>query len=169
MKHLIILLNLFCSCLVLGQTKISTPSDFTGIYAGKLIIANANGSQEIDMEFHLLPTDTIGKYQYTIIYNKQARNYSLIEKDKEKGLYAIDENNGIVLEAYFTNNTLYSIFEVQGNLITTTEHFQEAFMDFEIMFSNTTKKVKSGNGTEESPEVTSYPVLGVQKARLYKQ
>lgn len=169
MKYLVILFSIFFTNSLLGQTKINTPSDFTGIYAGKLIITNANGSQEIDMEFHLLPTDTIGKYKYTIIYNKQARNYSLIEKDKEKGLYTIDENNGIVLEAYFTNNTLYSIFEVQGNLITTTEHFQEAFMDFEIMFSNTAKQVKSGYGTDESPEVTSYPILGVQKARLYKQ
>lgn len=156
-----------------SQEKSSFPNDFFGKYKGKLNITNANGSQEIDMEFHLLPTDTIGRYHYTIIYKSdkinQERKYTLIEKDKTKGQYEVDENNGILLNTMFANNALYSIFEVQGGLLTTTEHFFKDYMDFEIMYSVKERVEKSGNTDEVTPEVLSYPVISVQKARLVKQ
>ena len=69
----------------------------------------------------------------------------------------------------FANNALYSIFEVQGGLLTTTEHFYDNYMDFEIMYSLKEKVEKSGNTDEETPEVLSYPVISVQKAKLYKE
>ncbi len=149
------------------------PNDFFGKYKGKLNITNANGTQQIDMEFHLLPTDTIGKYQYTIIYKSdkinQERKYTLLEKDKSKGQYVVDENNGILLNCMYANNSLYSIFEVQGGLLTTTEHFYKDYMDFEIMYS-VKEKVEKSLSTEEDPtEVLSYPVISVQKAKLYKE
>jgi hypothetical protein len=170
----ILILCLLTTLLGFSQSKKTTfPEDFFGKYKGKLTIINANGSQEIDMEFHLLPTDTLGKYQYTIIYKSekinQERKYRLIEKDKAKGHYVVDENNGILLNITLANNALYAIFEVQGGLLTTTEHFYENYMDFEIMYSLKEKVEKSGNTNEETPEVLSYPVINVQKARLYKE
>ncbi len=173
MKNILILC-LLTTLLGFSQSKKTTfPEDFFGKYKGKLTIINANGSQEIDMEFHLLPTDTLGKYQYTIIYKSekinQERKYRLIEKDKAKGHYVVDENNGILLNITLANNALYAIFEVQGGLLTTTEHFYENYMDFEIMYSLKEKVEKSGNTNEETPEVLSYPVINVQKARLYKE
>lgn len=173
MKNIIILCFL-TSFLGFSQSKKTTfPEAFFGKYKGKLIITNANGSQEIDMEFHLLPTDTIGKYHYVIIYKSdkinQERKYTLLEKDKTKGQYVVDENNGILLNTTFANNALYSIFEVQGGLLTTTEHFYENYMDFEIMYSLKEKVEKSGNTDEETPEVLSYPVISVQKAKLYRE
>jgi len=149
------------------------PDSFFGKYKGKLNITNANGTQQIDMEFHLLATDTVGKYHYTIIYKSdkinQERKYTLIEKNKSKCQYIVDENNGIQLQVTLANNTLYSIFEVQGNLLTTTEYFNKDYMDFEIMFTSKERVEKSGNTDEETPEVLSYPVMSVQKARLYKE
>lgn len=149
------------------------PNDFFGKYKGKLNITNANGTQQIDMEFHLLPTDTIGKYHYTIIYKSdkinQVRKYTLLEKDKSKGQYLVDENNGILLNTMLANNALYSIFEVQGGLLTTTEHFYKDYMDFEIMYSVKEKFEKSLSTEEEPTEVLSYPVISIQKAKLYKE
>lgn len=121
------------------------------------------------MEFHLAKTDTIGTYKYTLVYNNQPRNYFLIEKDKTKGSYLIDENNGIVLQATATKNSLHSIFEVQGNLITSTLHFYPDYMDFEIMMSRISQVETTGKGTDEIPEVKVYPVPVVQKAQLYKE
>lgn len=157
-----------------AQTEESNfPNDFFGKYKGKLNITTANGSQEIDMEFHLLSSDTLGKYQYIIIYKSdkinQERKYTLLEKDKPKGQYVVDENNGILLNTTFANNALYSIFEVQGGLLTTTEHFYKDYMDFEIMYSLKEKVEKSGNTDKETPEVLSYSVISVQKAKLYKE
>lgn len=168
------ILFLLISFVGYSQTKeLSFPNDFFGKYKGKLNITNANGSQEIDMEFHLLPTDTLGKYHYTIIYKSdkidQERKYTLIEKDKAKGQYIVDENNGILLNVMYANNALYSIFEVQGGLLTTTEHFYKDYMDFEIMYSKKENVEKSGNTDDKTPEVLSYPVISVQKAKLIKQ
>ncbi|WP_052705373.1 hypothetical protein [Flavobacterium sp. 316] len=172
MRSYFLFILLFPIVLFSQDTKVF-PDDFFGKYKGKLNIHNQNGSQVIDMELHLLPTDTIARYKYTIIYKSdkvnQERKYTLLEKDKTKGQYIIDENNGILLNAFVTDNTLYSIFEVQGSLLTTTEHFADNYVDFEIMYSNKNNMEKSGKNTEEIPEVLSYPVINVQKARLYKE
>ncbi|NHN25092.1 hypothetical protein FIA58_005310 [Flavobacterium jejuense] len=168
-----ILLFLFITSISFSQNTKTFPTDFFGKYKGKLNIYNQSGNQVIDMELHLLPTDTIGKYRYTIIYKSdktnQERKYTLIEKDKAKGVFIIDENNGILLNALVKDNTLYSIFEVQNSLLTTTEHFKENYVDFEIMYTHKTKVEKSGDNTEENPEVLSYPVMNVQKARLFRE
>lgn len=169
-KYLFILI----SFISFSQSKIDTfPDAFFGKYKGKLQIINAGGAQEIDMEFHLFPTDTIGKYHYTIIYRSkdvsQERKYTLVEKNKKTGQYIVDENNGILLNTTLANNALYSIFEVQGGLLTTTEHFYQDYMDFEIMYSQKEQVEKSGNTNEDTPEVLSYPVINIQKAKLYKE
>jgi hypothetical protein len=149
------------------------PQDFYGIYKGDLNIINAKGKQKIDMEFHLNATDSTGKYQYTLVYimngERQERKYNLIEKDVAKGEYIIDENNGILLNAKFLDGTLYAMFEVQNNLITTTERFYVDSMDFEITFTDTKLKTISGTEGEDAVEVNSYPIGGVQKAHLLKE
>lgn len=164
----------FCfTTLIYSQEKKEFPNDYFGIYKGKLEILNQFGSQTIDMEFHLLPSDSVGKYKYTLVYKSdkinQERKYTLIEKDKSKGLYVVDENNGIILNAFYAKGTLYSIFEVEGNILTTTERFYDNYMDFEIMFSKKENAETSKESSETKTEVISYPVISVQKAKLYKQ
>lgn len=168
MKFLIYIISFFIFGINFSQEK-TFPKDFFGNYKGKLIISNANGKQEINMEFKLSKTDTVGTYKYVLIYNNQPRNYFLIEKDKSKGQYIIDENNGILLQASVFDNCLFSMFEVNGNLITTSEKFYDNYMDFEIIFTNTNKAETTGKGTEEIPTVKVYPILVTQRARLYKE
>ncbi|MDO6595511.1 hypothetical protein Q4512_01220 [Oceanihabitans sp. 2_MG-2023] len=149
------------------------PQDFYGIYKGDLQINNANGKQIIGMEFHLNKTDSIGKYEYMLVYvfdgKRQERKYNLIEKNSAKGEYIVDENNGILLDAKLLDNTLYFMFEVQNNIITTTERFYKDSMDFEITFSNTKQKTSSGTEGKDAIPVISYPIGGIQKAHLIKQ
>lgn len=167
MKFLVYIVSFLTFGLSFSQEK-NFPEDFLGIYKGKLEIVSANGKKEIDMEFHFTKTDTIGTYKYVLVYNNEPRNYFLIEKDKTKGQYIIDENNGIILQASVFDNGIFSMFEVNGSLITTTEKFYDNYMDFEIMFTNTTKVETTGKGTKEIPTVKVYPILGTQRARLYK-
>ena len=149
------------------------PQDFYGTYKGDLHIMNANGKQTLGMEFILKAGDSIGKHQYTLVYifngERQERQYTLIEKDVSKGEYIVDENNGILLDAKLVDHTLYFMFEVQNNIITTTERFYDNAMDFEITFSDTKQKTVSGTEGENAIEVTSYPIGGIQKAHLIKQ
>ena len=146
------------------------PDAYLGIYKGDLKISNPNGSQTLPMEFHLLQTDSTGVYNYTIVYGegelKQTRAYKLLTVNKATGEYVVDEDNGILLDAKWVENTLYFSFEVQDNLLTTTERFYDNAMDFEITFSS--KKNKKQTGSEQLP-VISYPITVVQKAHLVKQ
>lgn len=73
--------------------------DFVDSYEGEVVINNSKGRTEISIEFHLKKTSITNKYNYIIVYNKQPRNYTLIVIDKKKGIYNIDENNGILLPA----------------------------------------------------------------------
>ncbi|MCH2034547.1 MAG: hypothetical protein MK202_13635 [Tenacibaculum sp.] len=146
------------------------PDDFLGIYKGELSITTENGKQKIPMEFHLLATDSIHKFDYKLVYNKAPRNYTLVVKNKEKGLFEIDENNGIILPTFFNENVLHSFFEVQGNFLSTRLDFtSENSLAFEILFSRLQNKTKTGGISKEIPEVFGYPITVFQKAILKKQ
>ena len=173
MKTLVFLLCCALQWVGAQEDVLQFPNDFFGVYKGDLKITNSKGIQTVGMEFHLNATDSIGKYEYTIVYimdgNRQERLYHLIEKDSKRGEYVVDENNGIFLDAKVVDNTLYSMFEVQGNMLTTTERFFKDRMIFEITFSNSSEKNTSSTTGENVIDVQSYPVSVVQKATLIRQ
>ena len=139
-----------------------------GIWKGNLVIHSPEGKkQEIPMQLHILSTDTIGRYAWTIIYDKSPRNYTLIAKDAGKGLYVIDENNGIILENQLFANTFFSSFEVMDNLLTCSYRLEGEKIVFEIFSMNKKKALKTGNiPDKEIPEVTAYPSQVMQRAIL---
>jgi hypothetical protein len=171
-KPFIFLITLICFQLSAQSDSLQFPQDFYGIYKGDLHITNSNGNQTIQMEFHLNPTDAIGKYQYMLVYiingNRQERQYNLFEKDIAKGEYLVDENNGILLDAKLIDNTIFSMFEVQGSILTTTERFYKDSMDFEITFAKKSQQTKSVTIGDDATEVISYPISVLQKAHLIK-
>lgn len=174
MKSIWLLMVLVASFSAKAQTdSLQFPQDFYGIYKGDLQIVNARGRQTLQMEFHLNKTDSIGKYQYMLVYimngERQERKYHLVTKDASKGEYLVDENNGILINAKVMDNTIYSMYEVQDNILTTTERFYKDAMDFEITVSHKTQKLATGTIGENAIEVISYPVFSVQKAHLQKQ
>ena len=148
------------------------PDSYFGVYKGDLEITNAKGKQNIGMEFHLTSTDSTGIYNYKIVYifdgKRNDRNYTLKTIDKDKGEYVIDENNGIILGAKLVDNVLHNVFEVQGNLLMTTEAFFPDYMTFEIVFSGKNAKTVT-KAIEDDIEVISYPITVTQKAHLIKQ
>lgn len=149
--------------------KESFPNNVLGIYKGDLIINSAKGIQKIPMEFHLKKTDSVHKFDYLLVYNGATRNYTLIIKDLKKGLFEVDENNGIVLPTKHVDNTLYSFFEVQGNFLSSRLQFDKDTLDFEILFTATKNKIKTGGISEEIPDVLGFPISTVQKAVLIKE
>jgi hypothetical protein len=174
MKKVITLIFVCINLIVTAQNNEKQfPEDFFGTYKGDLEIISTQGKQTIQMEFHLKPTDSIGKYDYIIVYimngNRQERNYSLLEIDKTKGLYTIDENNGILIDAKCMGATLFSMFEVQGNILTTTERFYDDAMDFEITSASKQHSNASKTKDENPVDVISYPITVWQKANLVKQ
>lgn len=167
-KYYSLFVILFFTISFFSQEKISFPENAIGEYKGTLIIDSPKGKQEISMEFHMRKTDSLHRFDYVLIYNGQARNYTLIIKDREKGICEIDENNGIILPSRFSGSTLHSFFEVQGNFLSSRLDFSKDKMIFEILFSATKNKTTSGGTSKEIPEVFGYPITVVQKAVLKK-
>jgi len=151
----------------------SFPESYFGIYKGELQIYGENATRTFPMEFHLLPSDSTGVYKYMLVYGSgdaiQYRKYALIEKDKEKGIYLLDELNGILLDCKLVDNKMYFLFKVKDSLLTTFVTFKKEELYFEIITTDVKKKNSSGGQNEETPEVFSYPIGVVQKAILIKQ
>jgi len=149
------------------------PEAYFGKYAGELHVSSKKGLETYAMEFHLLPTDSIGRYSYTLVYGEgeqlQKRLYTLIEKNAEKGEYVVNENNGIVIDDRVIDNRMYALFEVQGTLLTTFITFEKDHLIFEIIATNKEERKITGGQNEVTPEVISYPITTVQRAILFKQ
>ena len=175
MKLLFLFLIIFISniSIALEQSDKIFPDSYLGKYRGDLLISSGKDHQKVQMEFHLLETDSLGKYDYTIIYgsdkNRQTRRYTLIEKIKSTGNYILDENNGILLEAKVLFDKMFFIFEINGSLLTTYISFGDDHLIFEVVAAQTESKLISGGLSDEIPEVFSYPVGVVQSAILFKE
>jgi hypothetical protein len=155
------------------QDRPNFPDDYFGIYKGTLNINSSAGPSAYPMEFHLQPADSIGKYHYTLVYGegsmRQERKYTLLAIDETRGEYMVDENNGILLDDKVIGNRMYSIFEVNGALLTTFITFEKDHMVFEIAATQKENSRKSVANNEERTEVISYPVTTIQRAVLIKQ
>ncbi len=144
------------------------PDDFLGIYSGQLMIESPDQETvSIPMEFHLLETDSANHYEYKLIYNGQPRNYTLIADDLATGKFRIDENNGIILPSQLTGHVLHSVFTVEKNLLSSRLAFYRDFVEFEILFSDTSQKIRTGETTEY--EIYGYPIINTQKAILSRK
>jgi hypothetical protein len=64
---------------------------------------------------------------------------------------------------------MYSVFEVQGTLLTTFITFEADRLIFEITAMQLADKKLSGGQEEAIPSVSSYPVNTIQRAVLFKQ
>lgn len=156
-----------------NEESVAFPDDYLGVYTGILDIKSARGTQEVAMEFHLNATDSIGTYEYVLVYGegdaRQQRNYTLRTLNKEKGEYIVDENNGIILDDKVVGNRMYSLFEVQGTILTTFITFESDHMVFEIVATNRKDSRTTYAENEDKTEVISYPISTVQRAVLKKQ
>jgi hypothetical protein len=172
-KNLLFLFIILFSFHCLSQIKrISFPESHFGSYKGKLFLKNNIKNSEIDMEFELLPTDTVGRYKYKITYIdkgiKEVRNYRLIEKDKQKGNFIIDEGNGVESYCQLFDSTLYSVFEIENTIGSNKITFMGNIVDFEMLYTSKAEPKKIAENNPEVPPTSSYPVIGIQVAKLLK-
>lgn len=112
---------LFAPLFALGQNPF--PNDWVGNWTGKLDIFSAAGKvNEVDMllEIHPLDTSATGRYSWGMTYGSKAqdwRPYELVPVQPDKGLWLVDEKNGIAMESWLINGRLLCWFVVSGNRI----------------------------------------------------
>jgi hypothetical protein len=153
------------------------PESWFGEWVGNLEIYNARGlSQSVPMTCVMSATDTVGVYNWHIIYGedkiKGLRPYLLRTIDAAKGHYLCDEMNTIKMESYLLGQKLFCNYTVQGNWICSTYEKQGDKMIFEIIFGKDKSVSETGgqkHGDEDIPVVKTFPVIISQKAVLTRR
>jgi len=120
------------------------------------------------------------RWTWTIVYDgaqgRQERAYVLIEKDRQRGRYVIDEGNSIVLDAVHLQGGLYSHFALdQVELSSAYRLVNFASSDEGLTLETLTHQpgagTKTGGGTFEGtdqrvPEVTTFAPISLQRAEM---
>ncbi len=152
-------------------TEYAFPKEYVGTYAGNLNISDASGvKQNVPMELIIKPTEDPKRYSYTLAYivakKRDVRKYTLVVVDPAKGLYDLDENNGIVLRANYMRQTLFSTFELNNRILHSRVEFNN---DGRVFFSiSVTEKAGARKTGDEKLAVASYHTTVIQKGALRK-
>ncbi|OYQ37551.1 hypothetical protein CHU92_08155 [Flavobacterium cyanobacteriorum] len=169
MKFLITITVLLTLTTAVGQE--SYFKAYEGTWKGILEIFSPQGKvlHSVPMELHIAQTNG-GRFTWKTVYdNKDIRDYELVTVDVAKGKYRIDEKNGILIDLSLFGNKSFTCFETGGYLIYDLYTFNKDSIIFELTSSAPGQETISGNGTEESPKVTSRIQVSYQKAVLKKQ
>lgn len=120
------------------------------------------------------------RWTWTIVYDgaqgRQERAYVLIEKDRERGQYVIDEGNSIVLDAVLLQGGLYSQFALDQVELSSAYRLMnfgatDERLTLEILTHRPGAGTKTGGGTIEGtqqrvPEVTTFAPISLQRAEM---
>ena len=157
---------------VIGNSVTDFPGGWLGKWTGKLLIYGEGEPKEVYMELNIKDAEDANHWKWTIIYGRgefgQTRAYELILVDSVKGKFKMDEKNSIILDMTYRNNSFFSTFEVEKNLVTAIYTLIDNKIIFEIISSDMKNPLVTGNEGEEVSTVFSYPVTVVQKAELNK-
>lgn len=171
MKYLFLGLILFPLSLL---SQDGFPESWMGIWKGELEIYPENKSmQDVDVSLEIKKTEIPGTYSWVTIYNSPERKiikeYVLREIDISRGIFEIDEQDGIILSATLLGNELWSFFSVQGTFLVSVYRFFPEFIEFEISSALQADEKISGGQNDSIPVVQSYSVRSLQKTRFRRE
>ncbi|SFC36394.1 hypothetical protein [Pseudoalteromonas denitrificans] len=116
------LIPLFSSIILSGSASAQTPIQWHGYFKGdcELISPKRGAFNKFLMSLEIKPLED-DKSTWTITYgegpNQNTRPYELLTIDAELGHYAVDENNGLVIDQYLVGNQFISMFEIGSSKI----------------------------------------------------
>lgn len=149
----------------------SFPKSHIGVWAGDLDIYNNDSlSQSLTMTLTIFP-DSLDHYQWHIKYDTQAtRAYQLKVVNLNRGIFQIDENNGIILPALLNNQQLNSYFTVSNStLLINTDFSQKDVITYTVFIYGKEPGSFTGQENKQVDSIATYPFLGYQKATLFRQ
>jgi hypothetical protein len=180
MKKLPLILFFLVSFNLQAQNSFLFPNDCLGRYSGTMYIEYMGkgivDSAHVELEFSKTDKDFEWNYFNTIEnerYGKVEKKYTLIKDEAKKGLFILDENNGIQIEHTNIGRNLYSTFEVQGNLIFySLECIDNQTLYYKILTSDMNKlkesNIQSDGDEEQILKVNSYLPFTSQYVTLKK-
>ena len=146
------------------NAQTSFPEKCLGIWTGTMHIYNRgllvdSVTIKLNVTRTNAPDTFVWKTEYLSEKFPMVKDYKLVISDAGKGVFITDEGDGIILMDYLFENKLYSVFETQGILLTSTYEW----LGNQIIF-----EVTSGKELQTTHGVKSYSVLNLQKAILRK-
>jgi hypothetical protein len=162
MRPFIVFCILFSWLSLNAQT--SFPEKCLGIWTGTMhIYSRGSLVDSVPIKLNVTRTNApdtfVWKTEYLSEKFPMVKDYKLVISDAGKGVFITDEGDGIILMDYLFENKLYSVFETQGILLTSTYKW----LGNQIIF-----EVTSGKELQTAHGVKSYSVLNLQKAILRK-
>ncbi|MFZ4058248.1 MAG: hypothetical protein ACOYKE_08900 [Ferruginibacter sp.] len=156
-----------------AQQKDSTtfPANFIGKWKGEMQwMGSGRAPQTFTMQLRIMPTDSLNQYTWQIVYGdannadtaNDNRPYILKPIDIAKGIWVVDERNGIVLDSYVHGNAIHGAFTVQDNTIVDNYTVEGNTMKVEFYSIKLSQPKTSGLGTDDSPTVSNYPIKSYQ-------
>lgn len=173
MRFILLTLLFVAPLIVFGQSA-GFPKSWQGNWKGELLWFRTGNKepQKVNMELRIQPSAVAGEYNWHIIYGKEtedSRPYVLRAKDSAGVHWVIDENNGIVLDQFWTANKFCGAFTVMSSTIFNNYWIEGDKLIVEFFTIGAKPFSITGKGTEESPVVDSYKVNGYQRAILTRQ
>jgi len=161
--------------LVLTLLLVTTTTSLAQTYFGDRCLGTWAGTMYIYQHGHLRDsvavrltvskTDKPDSWSWKTEYLSEkmpvTKDYVLRLKDASKNLYVTDEGGGLELTDYLVGNKLYSVFETQGVMLTSSYEL----MGNELVFEVTSGKKES----QTHPEVTTYSTSSVQRVRFRRE
>ena len=103
----------------------------------------------------------VWRTEYKSASQPMVKDYKMKLIDSDRGIYGTDEGNGLVLNNYLIDKVLYSVFQVQGILLTAIYRLEGDQIVFEV--------TSGKKDTIEMEGVSNYAVSSVQKVQLKRQ
>lgn len=133
-----------------------------GTWKGQMYIYRSGSIKDsVEVRLTVAPMSSSGEWTWKTEYLSSkmpmVKDYKLKTKDASKGIYIIDEGDGIELINYLFDNKLYCLFETQGISLTATYELRGEELIFEVT---------SGKKQATKAEVTNFSVDNLQKVVL---
>jgi len=149
------------------------PASWAGVWTGPCRSGPPPSGDKIvfPMELHVAPIDGREAWTWTIVYGegdkRQVRPYELVPVDAKKHHWKIDEKNGIAIDAWFVDDTLYSRFGVLGNRI--EAHYRRDGDSIDVTLTTFKGVATKSGGEGRVPEVNAGRLIGVQRGKLTRR
>ena len=170
----LMLLNFFNEAI--ADIKNSKILKWEGEWKGQCIIMPPlNGISEFGMNLSVSPVSGTDRYSWKITYIRSkstapdVRAYELVPIDPENGQYAIDEKTGIILDAFFNGNVLYSTFTISSKLLNTRYELTDSHSMVIEMSVFSATPIRRSQTPDSSFIVNSFGLLSVQHCSLKKE
>lgn len=153
------------------------PKDWVGNYSGEMILSFAQRADDtLKVDFIMQEKEEDSLWTYTMIYHSEkygeiTKDYLIRAKRKgEKKDFELDEQNGIIMELTFMNNCFYGMYQVMGDIYSSTlKHFGDHIY-FDLYAVPVKDPISSkAESEEQSIEALSYKPKLSQSVLLYKK